>query len=722
MPYIILLAIVIFLVIYLKMEVSKNYTKMKVWISRYRKQVIAALGVIGLIWFTKFTIILIVVCVITYFYRKLMREKRVEEWEKRNVDPVEYRVLDKNIEKIAELIGVNDKNKSDYKFYASNMPYGRANAFLNYFQRDLMNEEIYYFSAIPSENENEVREYGLAITGSGIFIASQANSTKGKTKQLLFSGFNSAEYDSNTDSLLVENIVRYGSGIEKTKVKGNELTVPLTYVVKAMSMLEQNDIPCALFTNNVIYSDVQKNINEAENHLKQELNMEHMKQNMGNVGTIAGASERQKIYSEMGNDMNMRQGHGYGAEYGNKTVDRILGKKVEGVQEKENGHHKLNGADKIVNGQKVQTKYCKSAADTYRAGFKDSSHDYSGQLREVPRDQYDEIRRMLQKDIDDGKMNGIKPGTPAENFLKKGYFSYLQSRRIAAAGSIESVSVDLANGVITSMTSASISAIIIFASGIWQGKDVKEAAKDGIEIAGRVIGKSAIIYTITMQVNRTHIWNYALNDTMTNPINTVSEKVAGNIAESSLAKSSIGKKIHLDSIDSQKLTNGVVTVAVVFGPDICKACMGKISVKQLAKNATAGAAGIAGMVIGNAVTAGNPLGGMVGGAVGGAVGKKVMDNFIEDDAVAMFRVMKEEFLNVVMSSYLSQEEFEEVARRTIWDKKVSKELQNMYKKSKKGEHRAYANSLIEEVVIDVLKNRKKITNEMWNEGQQLLGV
>ena len=720
MPYIILLVIVIFLVIYLKMEVSKNYTKMKVWISRYRKQVIAALGVIGLICFTKFTIILIVVCVITYFYRKLMREKRVEEWEKRNVDPVEYRVLDKNIEKIAELIGVNDKNKRDYKFYASNMPYGRVNAFLNYFQRDLMNEEIYYFSAIPSENENEVREYGLAITGSGIFIASQANSTKGKTKQLLFSGFNSAEYDSNTDSLLVENIVRCGSGIEKTKVKGNEFTVPLTYVVKVMSMLEQNDIPCALFTNNVIYSDVQKNINEAENHLKQELNMEHMKQNMGNVGTIAGASERQKIYSEMGNDMNMRQGHGYGAEYGNKTVDRILGKKVEGVQEKENGHHKLNGADKIVNGQKVQTKYCKSAADTYRAGFKDSSHDYSGQLREVPRDQYDEIRRMLQKDIDDGKMNGIKPGTPAENFLKKGYFSYLQSCRIAAAGSIESVSVDLANGVITSMTSASISAIIIFASGIWQGKDVKEAAKDGIETAGRVIGKSAIIYTITMQVNRTNIWNYALNDTMANPINTVSEKVAGNIAESSLAKSSIGKKIHLDSIDSQKLTNGVVTVAVVFGPDICKACMGKISVKQLAKNATAGAAGIAGMVIGNAVTAGNPLGGMVGGVVGGAVGKKVMDNFIEDDAVAMFRVMKEEFLNVVMSSYLSQEEFEEVARRTIWDKKVSKELQNMYKKSKKGEHRA--NSLIEEVVVDVLKNRKKITNEMWNEGQQLLGV
>ena len=37
--------------------------------------------------------------------------------------------------------------------------------------------------------------------------------------------------------------------------------------------------------------------------------------------------------------------------------------------------------------------------------------------------------------------------------------------------------------------------------------------------------------------------------------------------------------------------------------------MGKISVKQLAKNATAGAAGIAGMAVGSAIAGGNPLGG-----------------------------------------------------------------------------------------------------------------
>ena len=104
---------------------------------------------------------------------------------------------------------------------------------------------------------------------------------------------------------------------------------------------------------------------------------------------------------------------------------------------------------------------------------------------EVPRDQYNEIRNKLQKDIDAGNIDGIEPGTPAENYLKKGYFSYAQSYRLAASGTIESITMDMANGIMTSMTSASITAIIIFASGVWQGKDVKEAAKDGLMTAGQ---------------------------------------------------------------------------------------------------------------------------------------------------------------------------------------------------------------------------------------------
>lgn len=53
------------------------------------------------------------------------------------------------------------------------------------------------------------------------------------SKEILFSGLNKAEYDTDTDTLLVENIVRYGSGAEKTKVKGNEITVPLTCIARS---------------------------------------------------------------------------------------------------------------------------------------------------------------------------------------------------------------------------------------------------------------------------------------------------------------------------------------------------------------------------------------------------------------------------------------------------------------------------------------------------------
>ena len=76
---------------------------------------------------------------------------------------------------------------------------------------------------------------------------------------------------------------------------------------------------------------------------------------------MAGVGERNKVFQEMGHDMNMRQGHGYGAEYGNKTIDRLTGKINAGTQEKVNGHHMMNGADKIVNGEKVQVKYYQNA-------------------------------------------------------------------------------------------------------------------------------------------------------------------------------------------------------------------------------------------------------------------------------------------------------------------------------------------------------------------------
>lgn len=725
MIYVVVILVIFVGMAYLRKLIMQNSQKAGIWLYAHKKEILIATIILGLLLFTEFTIFIAICVGVYYVYSRHMLNVRLKAWEETDVQPVEYMVLDQEIARFCNQLIMQDKNKPDYKFDSSTIPYGRVNAFLNYFGRDSMNEEIYYFSAIPSMDENEIREYGIAVTGSGIFLAYQSDKKKSKLKEILFSGLESVQYDPNTASLTVGNIVRYGSGMKKTKISANETTVSINWLANVLCAIQRSTIPHVLFENKIVSeSYIRESVQEAEEKVNHDIQLDELQKNMGNVGTASAFTERNKLYDEIKNEMNMSQGHGYGAEYGNKTVDRILGKDVTGTQEKINGHHAKDGADRIVNGQKIQVKYGSSAYSTYYEGFKNPNHDYSGQLIEVPRDQYQDVCKILQKNIDDGKIKGIEPGSPAEKYVKKGFFTYAQSCNIVAAGTLESIGVDLANGVITTLPGASITAVIVFATAIWQGADVKDAAKASATTGMRVIGKSAIIYTITMQANRKYLWKFVPKsvENKINPLWKLSNSAAGKISNSSIAKSSFGQKVKLDKVTGQKLTSGVITVAVVFGPDVCRACVGRISVKQLAKNATVGAAGIAGAAVGTTITAGNPVGGVIGGAVAGVVTKKVADNFVEDDAIQMFRVLKEEFLDVVMSSYLTEKEFNEVASKTIFSKKVPKELQNMYKSSKKGGHRAYANNLVNEVVIEVMKKRPYITNEMWNEGQALFAA
>lgn len=720
MIYIILFAIVIFMVCWIKRLITKRAQQLKSWLILYQKKVIIAGIIVGLIFFTEITILLVICIGIYFLYSKYMLNSRLKLWSNTDVESLEYEVVDDELAKISTSLFNSDNNIADYKFDVSNFPYGRINAFLNYFGRNLMDEEIYYFSPLPSKNEDEIREYGMAVTGSGIFLANQINKKKSKLKEVLFSGLKSVRYSESAKKIETENIVCYGTGLKRTVISQEETTIPLFQLANVLEKIQKSDIPHVLFENKIISDEDREDMmKEGEEKVWRDIDLESMNKNMSNIGAIDGSSERNKIYTELGNNMNMRQGHGYGAEYANKTVDRILGKKVVGTQEKVNGHHMKDGADRIVNGQKIQVKYCKTARDTYRAGFRDSNHDYSGQKIEVPRDQYDQIKKMLQDDIDQGKIEGVESGTSADKLLKKGPFTYAQAENVTVSGTVESLGVDLASGVVTAVPGATISAVMVFAMSLWQGADLKEASKTCFKTAGKVIGKSAAIYTITMQVSRSQISFLGLGK-RNNPFFNLSNRAAKNISESSLAKTAVGKKMNLKGLNGQKVTSGVITVAIVFGPDVCRACTGKISVKQLAKNATVGAAGMVGAGIGSAVA--GPVGGVIGGAVVSAVTKKVADNFVEDDAVRMFRVLKEEFLDVVMSSYLSDEEFNMVASNTIFSKKVAKELRNMYQVSKngEGEHREYAREMITEEVIEVMKKRNCITNEMWNHGQELL--
>ena len=66
---------------------------------------------------------------------------------------------------------------------------------------------------------------------------------------------------------------------------------------------------------------------------------------------MAGAnawSENHKMFATGG------QGHGFAAEQSNNRIDRLMGKDAQII----GGDNAKNGADRIVQGQQIQTKYC----------------------------------------------------------------------------------------------------------------------------------------------------------------------------------------------------------------------------------------------------------------------------------------------------------------------------------------------------------------------------
>ena len=202
----------------------------------------------------------------------------------------------------------------------------------------------------------------------------------------------------------------------------------------------------------------------------------------------------------------------------------------------------------------------------------------------------------------------------------------------------------------------------------------------------------------------------------TNYVAKGANKIAKKINSSSLAKSSVGKKVGLDKIKGRQVISGTVTAVVVYGPDVCKALQGKISGKQLIKNSTVNTAGLVGAALGAAIPI--PIvGSMLGGALGSFVAKKMMDSFIEDDAVVMYKIMREEFLDIVMLYSFNKEEFNEIVSVTIGNSEMSKVLQAMYQS---GTPKEYADALINTAVQTVLSKRDKITTDKIEEGMLLL--
>ena len=95
------------------------------------------------------------------------------------------------------------------------------------------------------------------------------------------------------------------------------------------------------------------------------------------------------------NRFNSQQGHGFAPEQGNDLWDRIIGNEAKILGD----DNAKNGADRLVNGKLIQTKYCQNARASIDAGFKNGQYRYidtngNPMQLEVPSDQYEEAVKV----------------------------------------------------------------------------------------------------------------------------------------------------------------------------------------------------------------------------------------------------------------------------------------------------------------------------------------
>lgn len=659
------------------------------------------------------------------------------KWTLKEVSEISEAEIEEKLIAASVNFAENDKNKN--KFTIDEMPYGRATAFISYFGKNLDDEEPVYFSPKMSPDENELREYGTLVTTKSVYISEK---DKDDIEIPIEGLWNISDDESDC-------IFDYGllSGEPKAiSINKNSSSVDLDILTEKLT--ELNDVSLAMAQEKVsteldkaFESYEKSSVDNAQRQFDEKTRTADFSKaaELGGIG--AGLAQNSKVYAAVKNNFDGKQGHGTAAEYANNAIDKLNPfNKAEHL----GSDNAPNGADRVVNGQLIQCKYCETGTKCVNEAFakndifdkktgellvKKGDYRYKGMQIEVPHDKkiYDDAIKAMKEKISNGQVPGETNPENAKNYVRRGHITYLQAYNIAGSGSIESIALDATQGIICALPGAGITTVLTFAAAVWNGKDLKVAAKTSALAGLRVAGKSAAIYTLTMQLSRGKVVNpfYSILKSMgnsnvnkygTNYVAKGANKIAKKISKSGLAKSKLGKAVKLDKVTGRQVIGGTVTAVVVYGPDILKACSGKISGKQLIKNSTVNTAGLVGAAIGTAIPI-PVVGSMIGGAVGSFVAKKIMDNFIEDDAVVMFKIMREEFLDIVMLYSFNKEEFDEIVSATIGNPEMSKVLQAMYQS---GTPKDYADALINAEVQSVLSKREKITQNKIEQGMQLL--
>lgn len=378
------------------------------------------------------------------------------------------------------------------------------------------------------------------------------------------------------------------------------------------------------------------------------------------------------------NRFNSQQGHGFAAEQGNDLWDRMIGNDAQILGD----DNAKNGADRLVNGKLIQTKYCQNARASIDAGFKNGQYRYldtkgKPMQLEVPSDQYEEAVKIMAKKIEDGKVPNCNNPSKAKDLVRKGNITLEQATNLAKAGTIESLAFDAINGAVIGTSAAGISATITFARALWNGEELNSAIDNAVFIGIQAGGSAFIISLVSAQLTKTN-----LNTLLLEPSIELVKALPSVVRTNLLATMRNGAPIfgaaasnNLSKLLRGNLIVSAVTTLVLSSQDILNFVTGKISGKQLFKEVTTIVSGVVGTTVGATGTTAlagalgvslgpiraavtSIVGGIIGGGMSTAVSRNILDRFIEDDAIELVRIINKQFSILAFDYLLSEEEIE----------------------------------------------------------------
>lgn len=400
---------------------------------------------------------------------------------------------------------------------------------------------------------------------------------------------------------------------------------------------------------------------------------------------------------------NTKGGHGFAAEDANSINDRLRGKDAKIVGKT----NERNGADRLVDGVHIQSKYCKTASDTVDFAFdRNGNYRYAGQALEVPKDQYKECVELMRKRIGEGQVPGHTNPADAEKIVKKGTVTYKQAHNIARAGNIDSVVFDVKTGAALASGAFGLSFAINYWQACREGMDQAEAVRAALAEALLAGSATLVTHVLTAQLLRTKAaaWGTVA---ARQGVRAIAHTSIGKTAVEGVAAASLGKAVHgaaainhVSKLLRSNIVTGGVTTAVMCAPDFYRAAFdNSISWRQFTKNAVVNVAGVAGggvgawgcaaagAAIGSAVpfvgtVAGGIIGGLIGGFGGGMVGasvaKIVADELAPDDSKALVEILQRELENLASEYLLSKQEVEQLIRTVVdgdWLRQMYRETQ-----------------------------------------------